>query len=331
MENYTFNLNEADVEQELKCVICFNLPSEPLQCQGCDSIMCKECSKRMGSPFKCPLRCKNPNYGKVKPKTMLLFDHLTLRCEKCLKTFKYLESANHEVKCGRSSNIFASDDDNESTEQPGTKPFDQYQMSDSQKKLAKVMRKKTVEATEPLQTPFISNDDIIEIFRPHQVIERRQRSRQWYFYGLIIGLVTLFMMWKFASTCIKMIFLDSNLKFKWICQGYDSMDEMEDIHDLCFISYGGFAVGIIALGQTAIGLFSFCQFGIGLLFGFGQVIGGCGVAIGQLAASFYVYAAMFGVAFYRAKYTVAVNYLYALFFSKEYCVDNCNLSYGAGN
>ena len=358
MENYTFNLNEADVEQELRCVICLTLPSAPLQCQGCDSIMCKECSKSMGSPSNCPLRCKNPNYGKVKPKTMLLFDHLKLRCEKCWETFKCLEFAKHEAKCGRKSSIFASNDDNESTEPPVTKPFDHYQKSNprkqpakmmrkkiaetssekpetkpfdpdqksnSQKKSAKMMRKKTVETTpEPLQTPLIPDDDAIEIIQPDQVYEGERKSRQWYFSGLVIGLITLFMMWKFASTGIEMILFDSNLKFKWICKGYDSMDRYEEsIHDLCFFSYGGMGVGIIAFGQFAVGLISFCQVGIGLLFGVGQVIGGCGVTIGQAAASFYVYAGMVGVAFYRAKYAMGVHFLYPFLFKKSYSAQ-CN-------
>ena len=391
MENYTFNLNEADIEQELRCVICLTLPSAPLQCQGCDSIMCKECSKSMGSPFNCPLRCKNPNYGKVKPKTMLLFDHLKLRCEKCLETFKCLEFAKHKAKCGRKSSIFASNDDNESIEEStalpfhhyprsnprkkpakmmkkkfveaspgktGTNPFDHYQKSnsrrkpeevnrkdsaettldpdvrelldyyipDSQKKPAKMMRKKTVETTpEPLQTPLILDDDVIEIIQPDQVYEGERESLecQWSFSGLVIGLITLFMMWKIASTGIEMIFLDSNLKFKWICKGYDEVEMYDGIHDLCFFSYGGLGVGIIAVGQFAVGLISFCQVGIGLLFGFGQAIGGCGVTIGQIAASFYVHAGMVGVAFYRAKYAMGVHFLYPFLFNKSYCAQ-CN-------
>ena len=183
MENITFKLNETNIEQELSCVVCLTLPSEPLQCQRCDSIMCKECSTSMGDRRKCPLRCKKPNYGKVKPKTMLLFDNLELRCEKCLKTFKCLKFAKHEAKCGRSSSIFAPSADKESIEQPVTKPFDHYHMSNSQKKPSKVMRKEKVETTpEPLHTPLIHDDNAIEIIQPDEVevVEKNKKSRLWY-------------------------------------------------------------------------------------------------------------------------------------------------------
>ncbi len=47
---------------------------------------------------------------------------------------------------------------------------------------------------------------------------------------------------------------------------------------------GGFRIarGVIAIGQFGIGLITFAQLGLGLLFGFGQLMGGL-IAIGQVA------------------------------------------------
>jgi len=322
MENITFKLNETNIEQELNCVVCLTLPSEPLQCQGCDSIMCKECSKSLGEQNKCPLRCQNPNYGKVKPKTMMLFDHLELRCEKCLKTFKCLEFAKHKPKCGRNSSIFALSADNETNESPEqsvTKPFDHYRISNSKKKPAKVMTKKTDETDpEPLYAPLILNDNDIQINQIDQVIESENRSCDWYFLTFSTGLIAIIMIFLFGFHGINTIFIDSNLTFKWICIGNNLL---ENDRDLCFIAIGAIPIGIITIGLIGVGLFTFSLLGIGLLFGLGIGIGGCGLSVGMFSVSFYTYA-LFGMALYRMKKGVGMHFLYALLFSKDFYVDN---------
>jgi hypothetical protein len=47
------------------------------------------------------------------------------------------------------------------------------------------------------------------------------------------------------------------------------------------------AKGVIAVGQFGIGLFTFAQFGIGLIFGFGQFIGAC-FALGQFGMGLFI-------------------------------------------
>ena len=351
MENYTFELNEANIEQELRCVICLSLPSEPLQCQGCDSIMCKECSNSMGSPFICPLRCKNPNYGKVKPKTMLLFNHLEIRCEKCFENLKCLEFAKHETRCGRSSSTMI--DENEEQEQPPiTKdeakcerkssislPFADLEVQELRRTLPfnvssipnanpKRKRKKKVKTNPtPLDTPLVDenntpqfnqNNHINQVNQPIQVVQIEQKSCSWYFTITFLGFIIFAMMWAVSFLGIKWLVFDSNLTFKWICVGNNLF---EYNRDLCFFSLGRFSIGIIAIGQLGVGLFTLAQGGIGLLIGVGQGILGFGVTIGMVTASFHVYAAMLGIAFYRAKHVLCgIHFVYSLKTSESFCV-----------
>jgi len=359
MENYTFKLNEANIEQELRCVICLTLPSEPLQCQGCDSIMCKECSKSMGSPLICPLRCKNPNYGKVKPKTMLLFDYLEIRCEKCFQSFKCLEFAKHERRCGRSSSIYYAPmiEENEIQEQPPLikdqakcerkssifLPFADLEVQEELRRalpfnasnLPKArtpkpkMKKKLKADPMPLNIPLVDDNhairvnEINQMNQPDQTVQIDKRSCPWYFGVTLIGFISLAVMWTAGFFGIKWLFFDSNLTFKWICVGSNLF---EDNHDLCFFAVGQFSIGIIAIGQLAVGFITIAQLGIGLLFGVGLGIFGLGVTIGFLAVSFYVYVAFFGVAFYRAKYALGgLHSFYSLKTSKSCCVICVNI------
>jgi len=78
-------------------------------------------------------------------------------------------------------------------------------------------------------------------------------------------------------------------------------------HAICLFAFGQFAYGIVAVGQMAVGIFTLSQIGIGLLFGVGQVIGGIGFSVGQVASGGKVYGmlpigwykAIFGLGFYE--------------------------------
>jgi len=260
---------------------------------------------------------------------MLLFDHLEIRCEKCFESFKCLEFAKHEAKCGRKSSIFASIiAENEIQEQSRALPFHASSLLKARTPKPKMKKKLKADPT-PLSTPLVGDNHAIQVYQdnhinqpsqavqesPSQTVQIEQKSCGWYFWVTLIGFITLTIMWVVGFFGIKWIFLDSNLTFKWICIGNNLFEENQD---LCFFSLGQFSIGIIAIGQLGVGVFTLAQAGIGLLFGVGQAIGGCGVTMGQLALSFYVYLAMVGAAFYRTKFALGgIHSFYSLKTSKS--------------
>jgi len=70
-------------------------------------------------------------------------------------------------------------------------------------------------------------------------------------------------------------------------------------HAICLFAFGQFACGIVAVGQMAVGFFTLSQVGIGLLFGVGQIIGGIGFSVGQIASGCKVYG-MLPIGWYKA-------------------------------
>ena len=323
MDNYTFNLDQKDIEEELSCVICLSLPTEaPLQCQGCDSIMCQECFKRLNNTRACPLRCQNPNYGKVKPKTMMLFDCLQIRCEKCSESVRSLQLSKHQETCGKSSDHFSGNVNSE----PSTAPFDDYyaptlHRESLQKSPAKPMKKKSqapvissrpMFAAPPLFTPLLSNN------QSGEVNQRPPMPPRIHFLVTLIGILSLLVLFKVAHSGLKNIFWDNKAEFHWLCIGNYKYDGSTGV---CFVALGQYSVGIIAIGQFGVGFITIAQMGIGLLFGLGQAIAGCGVTIGMITISSYVKAAMFGVGLYRVqRVLLGVHSLYSLLTREKFIV-----------
>ena len=303
METYTFSLDQKDIEKELNCVICLTLPTEvPFQCQDCDSIMCKNCFDMLNNKQACPFRCKNPKYERAKPKTMMLFDCLQVRCEKCFLNVKSLEIKMHQATCGKPL-------DSNKTFETTNHLIDETNVSNSQKQPS-MTKKPGVPELE--YAPPIQNYQFIEI---NQRPPRIPRSRKWFFWLSLFGLVTLVVMGVITYLGLKIIFFDTNMEFQWVCVGALLFDDKPKI---CFLSLGQFSVGIIAIGQICVGIFTIAQCGIGLLFGFGMAIGGCGYSIAMMTIGCYVKAAMIGIGLYKVdKAILGVHCLYSLKTSKS--------------
>ena len=84
-EDFIENIGEfpENVLQSLECCICIELVKEPVECQGCQSIYCKECWEQLKIAGKgCVMRCKE----KVEKANKFLFDilkRLKLKCPIC--------------------------------------------------------------------------------------------------------------------------------------------------------------------------------------------------------------------------------------------------------
>jgi len=95
-------------------------------------------------------------------------------------------------------------------------------------------------------------------------------------------------------------------------------------NDLCFISIGQFAYGIITIGQITVGIVNISQIGIGLLFGLGQISLGFIFNIGQIAVSSYVFQAQLGLALWKVrKAQVGANCIDAALNNKSFIILGC--------
>jgi len=94
--------------------------------------------------------------------------------------------------------------------------------------------------------------------------------------------------------------------------------------DLCFLSIGQFAYGIITIGQFSVGVSSISQVGIGLILGIGQVSLGYIFNIGQIAESCYVYQAQVGLALWKVrKAHIGANSIDAAVNNKSFIILGC--------
>ena len=97
-EEIVIEFQKQSIIKELKCIICYNLPVEPQQCLGCDTIICKGCIYKLGK-YRCPIRCSNQIITEIKPKTRLLYETIIIKCRGCNKSISLLELNKHFNKC----------------------------------------------------------------------------------------------------------------------------------------------------------------------------------------------------------------------------------------
>jgi len=89
------------------------------------------------------------------------------------------------------------------------------------------------------------------------------------------------------------------LPFKWVCTDNNHDGPDWDTH-LCFFSAAqSFPRGIIVVGQLGAGLFFLGQVGVGVIFGMGQVVGGCGFTIAQITLAGHIFCAQLGLAWHK--------------------------------
>jgi hypothetical protein len=168
--------------KELKCIICYNLPVDPLQCQGCDTIICRSCTIKLGR-YKCPIRCTHQNINEIKPKTRLLYEGLTLKYRGCNAEIALLSFNKHLKIC----------------------KMDVLSISN----LATFCETSfSVGLEVPKQIISNSNSNI------------KTRSFIWYLKTSIIGMMALFLMLTSTYFCIYTTFINKS-EYKILCVSYN--------------------------------------------------------------------------------------------------------------
>jgi len=104
-ENIIKNEAYKSLGKSIICPICIDIIIDPMKCEKCNNIFCKQCLESWSRVDKrCPNRCQNPNYKKSSEKEEL-FSQLNFKCKKCQKIIKYSEMKRHYYsKCGKEKN-----------------------------------------------------------------------------------------------------------------------------------------------------------------------------------------------------------------------------------
>ena len=104
-ENIIKNEAYKSLGKSIICPICIDIIIDPMKCEKCNNIFCKQCLESWSRVDKrCPNRCQNPNYKKSSEKEEL-FSQLNFKCKKCQKIIKYSEMKRHYyLKCGTEKN-----------------------------------------------------------------------------------------------------------------------------------------------------------------------------------------------------------------------------------
>ena len=258
-ENLKVEYTKEDILNELRCIICSTVPSDPKQCIGCDSIICEKCIlSSTSSLFKCPFRCKNPEYGNIKPKTRFLFERVFLNCEICMEKIKSLNYKNHLKKCGKN------------TETDLILPISNSMIN------ADLM---SVESKiSEIQFDIEQNyQPIPNIQLP--IIPKRSKSEMMVI--IITGIILLVIQIFLVYVSLKILLFDKINGVKVFC--YKDFELY-----ICIFALGVSPTGVFTLGFIGVGIFGVNLIGITFLFGIGQFVAGIGyIPIGQFVLSFY--------------------------------------------
>ena len=89
-----------NIENSIICIICLDIIIDPMICNNCQTVYCKNCIEKWSKIDKrCPKRCINPIYQKCL-KIQKLLSKLTFNCEKCRNIINYDEIEKHYIsKC----------------------------------------------------------------------------------------------------------------------------------------------------------------------------------------------------------------------------------------
>ena len=96
MKKYEFITDDCIIEDEtylkskntLKCSICKKILKNPMQCNNCQRVFCKECMKIILKE-KCPNGCKKPNYRANEDKLVML-SLLKFLCNNCKEEIRMM-------------------------------------------------------------------------------------------------------------------------------------------------------------------------------------------------------------------------------------------------
>ena len=91
IEDETF----SKFKNTLKCSICKKILKNPMQCNKCQRVFCKECIENYPkSKKKCPNGCKKPNYRANEDKLAML-SLLKFLCNNCKEEISYNDVESH--------------------------------------------------------------------------------------------------------------------------------------------------------------------------------------------------------------------------------------------
>jgi len=286
---------EIDVLNELKCIICHNIPSFPLQCKGCDSIICIRCTRLMGKKYKCPIRCKDQEYIDIKPKTRLLFDTVYLPCSVCNNSVNLLELHNHNKKCKNDSikNNIVCQSFHLKTESDVIISIDMTNKSEL------IKQKKKIQTT-----PIL-------------------RDTQWFFKAWLVGIFSFLILLFTSYLAFNMIFLNNNGNIKYICVA-ENMYSISGLDDICIFSFGFISFGVFSFGLISVGLFSCGIAVIGIFSGIGLAVVSFGIVpYSKVAVGAYIMKTQIGLALIKIEKAICgLHCFYSLYTKEEYMIEN---------
>ena len=282
---------ELDILNELKCIICHNIPAFPLQCKGCDSIVCVRCTTLIGKKYKCPIRCKDQEYMEIKPKTRLLFDTVSVPCTACNNSVNLLELHNHYNKC-----------QNDITSQP--------------------IQIKT-ETDTIICIDMTNKSHIIKQKKKKIPLSPIQRDGKWFFRALLIGIFSFLILLFTTYLALNMIFLSNNGNIKYICIA-ENLYSISGIDDICIFSFGFISFGVFSFGLISVGLFSCGIAVIGIFSAIGLAVVSFGfVPYSKVAIGAYIMNTQIGLALIKIEKAICgLHCFYSLYTKEEYMIEN---------
>ena len=264
----------SSYKKKLLCIRCHHLPLDPMQCQNCDCMICRNCFKKSRDDVKCPKRtgCNHAQFEEVKDMSKVMLQDLKIRCKICKKTIIWNEVQKHENDC-----IVRGTTENNFPELNHQIPANAIEFTHSEPLFINSTNglNDKQESICTFSEENIQKDSIRTLSAELNLYGDPKQTNINKIRAYIIGTLILSIMGCSFFFVMRYIFLKENAQFYWVCIG-----QIAGIDDICLFSFGQFAIGIIAIGQVAIGIFSLSQVNIGLLFGIGQLSIGMGFNAG---------------------------------------------------
>lgn len=94
-----------EMAEDLKCIICLSLATDPVQCRSCKAIFCLKCSDKIKANHnlgqKCPMRCQGRfTTVKIDKLAEKLMDKIVISCyQGCGQLIKYGDIKKHYEEC----------------------------------------------------------------------------------------------------------------------------------------------------------------------------------------------------------------------------------------
>ena len=283
----------SQAKKGLLCFRCNYLPLDPIQCQNCDSIICRKCFEESESDIKCPKRvdCAHTEFAQIKTISRVMLEDLKVRCKICKKIMGWDEVSEHANYCITS----------ETTADDNFSDFNKHmfenniELTQSQPLFIKNNNHKiSIEPEEHTENGTLNT--LRTSSTENQLEKNSKQNNRRKFVAYLIGSLIVCIMASSFLVAMKFIFFKDNAQFRWLCA-----DSIAGLDDICLLSVGHVAIGIIAIGQVAIGIISISHANIGLLFGIGQVSIGIGFNAGLGFVCGYYSAGVFALGLYKVK------------------------------